>query len=476
MKSKAIFLALALLGARCVFGYTLEGQSWTLDRTVVMQLSLGAAKTLSDGSTSFNQAAQNALNIWNPFLAHLQFSAVLFSPIVPESGDDENSAFFAADVFGDTFGSGVLAITSFSFRGTTFEESDTVFNTAFVWDSYRGPLLPNVIDFRRVAIHEFGHALGLDHPDEHGQHVVAIMNSHVGDIDTVQADDIDGAEALYANGPPYQSTADAPVLKNLSTRGLIGTGENLMIGGFIVQGSQPATVILRAIGPSLGAVGISGPLDDPTITVYDSSQNQIATNDDWFTSADAETIASFHLDPANSRESALYLTLQPGAYTAVVQSFSSPQSPPKTGVGLFELYDLSTSGSRAGNISTRAQVLGGDNVLIGGTIVGGTDPKTVIMRAIGPSLGAVGIANPLSNPVLDLHDSDGALVQSNDDWAQGTDAQAITAENLAPTNAKESALLATLNPGAYTAIVQGVGGVTGVALVEVYDISPAPGP
>jgi hypothetical protein len=98
------------------------------------------------------------------------------------------------------------------------------------------------------------------------------------------------------------------------------------------------------------------------------------------------------------------------------------------------------------------------------------------MRAIGPSLGAVGIANPLSNPVLDLHDSDGALVQSNDDWAQGTNAQAITAENLSPTNAKESALLATLNPGAYTAIVQGVGGVTGVALVEVYDISPAPGP
>jgi hypothetical protein len=292
----------------------------------------------------------------------------------------------------------------------------------------------------------------------------------------LQPDDIAGVQALYGNGPAYQVAPDAPVLKNLSTRGLIGTDENLMIGGFIVQGSGPATVILHAIGPSLGAISIPGPLFDPTLTVYDSNQNQIAMNDDWFTSPDAETIASFHLDPANSRESALYLTLQPGAYTAVVQSFSSPQSPPTTGLGLFELYDLSTSGGRAGNISTRGQVLGGDNVLIGGVIIGGTDPKTVIVRAIGPSLGAAGIANPLSDPALDLHDSDGVIVQSNDDWQQGADAQLITEANLAPANAKEAALFATLNPGAYTAIVTGVGGVTGIALVEVYDTSPAPGP
>ena len=300
------------------------------------------------------------------------------------------------------------------------------------------------------------------------------MNSHISDVDTVQADDIAGAEALYANGPPYQSGPDAPVLRNLSTRGFVGTGDDLMIGGFIVQGSQPATLILRAIGLSLSAGGITGALADPTITVYDSNQNQIATNDDWFTSADAETIASFHLDPPNSRESALYLTLQPGAYTAVVQSFTDAQSPPTTGVGLFELYDLSTSGGRAGNISTRGQVLGGDNVLIGGMIIGGTETKTVIVRAIGPSLGAAGIANPLSDPTLELYDSNGAIVQSNDDWQQGPDAQTISDAGLAPTNSKESALSATLNPGAYTAIVEGVGGVTGVGLVEVYDTSPVP--
>ena len=400
---------------------------------------------------------------------------VLFSPVVPEADDDENSVFFAADVFGDTFGSNELAVTLLSFRGDVFEESDTVFNTDYAWDSYRGVLDPVLVDFRRVAIHEFGHTLGLDHPDQDGQHVAAIMNSRISGLDTVQADDIAGAQAVYGTGPPYLFSPDGPVLKNLSTRGFISTGDNIMIGGFIVQGTEPAIVILRAIGPSLAALGLAPLLDDPMLTVYDANQRQVATNDDWFTSPDAETIASFHLDPPNSREAAAYLTLQPGAYTAVVQSFTNPEQPPTAGIGLFELYDLSTSGSRAGNISTRAEVLGGSNALIGGAIIGGTDPKTVVVRALGPSLGSSGIANPLADPILELRDVNGVLLQSNDDWQQGPDAQAITDENLAPADTKESALLATLSPGAYTAIVEGAAGGTGIALVEVYDTSPAPG-
>ncbi len=466
---------LFLLGSQTLFGYALEGESWTLDRTVVMQLSLGAPRALLDGFASFNESAQDALNVWNPYLAHLHLTAVPASPVTATSGDDEMSVLFSSTVFGDRFGSGTLAITLLNYRNSVMEETDTLFNTAYTWDSYRGPLLPNVFDFHRVAIHEFGHTLGLDHPDKAGQNVVAIMNSHISEIDTVQPDDVAGVQFLYNNGPAYQSSVPAPVLANISTRGYIGTGDNVLIGGFIVQGTEPATVILRAVGFSLAAIGITNALIDPTITVYDANQHQVAMNDDWaFTGADAEKIGSYHLDPPNSRESALYLTLQPGAYTAVVQGYADAHTPQATGIGLFELYDLHTTGGRAGNISTRGQVLGGDNILIGGFIIGGTDPKTVIARAIGPSLVAAGVANPLADPTLDLRDSNGDLVQSNNDWQQGPDAQTISDDNLAPTNPKESALLATLNPGGYTALVSGVGGVTGIALVEVYDTSPAP--
>ena len=450
----------------------LEGQSWTLNRTVVFQTSLGGPRELSDGFHSFDESAQDALNIWNLYLVHLHCTALLASPVVPADGDDENSTFFAGNVYGDKFGTGVLAVTLLSFRGSVMEESDTIFNAGLLWDSYRGAFNPSLLDFHRVALHEFGHALGLDHPDQAGQHVDAIMNSHISNLDTLQADDIAGAHALYDTGPPYQSGVDAPVLLNISTRGLIGIGSNVVIGGFIVQGAEPATVIVRAIGFSLSALGISGALFDPTITVYDANQQQVATNDDWFTSPDAETIASFNLDPANSRESALYLTLAPGAYTAIVQSFSDSQIPPTTGVGLFELYDLHTTGGRAGNISTRGQVLSGDNILIGGFIIGGSESKTLVARGIGPSLGAGGVTDPLANPLLELRDVNGTLLQANDDWQESADAESITDLGLAPADPQEAAILATLNPGSYTTLLSGVGGATGIGLVEVYDTSP----
>lgn len=473
------FLPLAIVvGLFCAHSgraFILENVSWTRDRTVVMQLSLGPPRALLDGSATFDQVALSALNIWNQYLVHLRLTAIAHSPVPAMENDDEMSVLFSSTVFGKTFGSGTLAITLLNSRNGILEETDTLFNTVYNWNSYRGPLRNGIQDFRRVAIHEFGHSLGLDHPDQHQQQVAAIMNSRVGTFDTVQADDITGARSLYNTGPAFRSTVDASVLRNLSTRALIGTGENVLIGGFIIQGSQPATFIVRAIGYSLRATGITNPIKDPTITIFDSANKVVATNDDWFTGANGPTIASFHLDPSNSIESALYVTLPPGSYTAIAQGFSSSTEPVSTGIGLIELYDVHLSNSRAGNISSRGQVLTGQNVMIAGFIVGGTQSKQIIARALGPSLASAGIARPLADPTLELRNGNGALLQSNNNWQQqNPNAQTIDNRGLAPTEPRESALLATLNPGNYTAIVRGVANDTGTALVEVYDLSPPP--
>ncbi|HEY1768870.1 MAG TPA: matrixin family metalloprotease [Chthoniobacterales bacterium] len=474
MLKSFLALAVALLTAESSFGYALEGPSWTRDRTVAVQLSLGSPRTLSDGYASFNESALAAISSWGPYLAHLKLAPRLKSPVKPVEDDDEMSFAFSSTVFGDSFGGDTLAVTTLNSRGNVMEETDTLFNTAYIWDSYSGNLRPNVTDFHRVAIHEFGHTLGLDHPDEAGQHVVAIMNSVISNVDRQQPDDIAGVEHLYNTGPAYQSAVDGPVLANISTRAFVGTGDNVLIGGFIIQGSEPATVIVRAIGFSLAAQGFSDALPDPTITVYDSNHNQVGYDDDWFVSSGASNIASYRLDPPNSIESALLLTLQPGAYTAVVQSYSDSNEPAEGGIGLFELYDLHKTAGRAGNLSTRGQVLDDNNVLIGGFIIGGSENKPIIVRALGPSLGAAGVQGALSDPLLELHDGNGNLLQENDNWGSGANAQTIAAEGFAPKNAKESAVTATLPPGAYTAIVRGVNGATGIALVEVYDLSPVP--
>lgn len=474
MRKLFLGCALSLFAAQSLPAYVLEGQSWTRDRTVQMQLSLGAPRLLSDGFRSMNASAADALNIWNGYLAHMTFQPVLASPVTPASGDYENSAAFSNTVFGDAFGKNVLAVTTIDSRNNITSETDTLFNTAYQWDSYDGPLRPDVIDFHRVALHEFGHVLGLDHPDTAGQHVSAIMNSEVSNVYRLQPDDIAGARAIYNTGPAYQNAVDAPVLANISTRALVGNGDDVLIGGFIIQGNEPATVIVRAIGYSLRTQGITNPLTDPLITVYDSNQREIARNDDWFTGATPQEIASYHLDPPNSIESALLLSLQPGEYTAIVSGFVNADENTPPGIGLFELYDLHTTGGRAGNLSTRGQVGLGENVLIGGFIIGGDVAKPIILRALGPSLGAAGVTDPLADPSVELHDGNGNLLQSNNDWGTGPDAGEISREGFAPKNAKESALSATLNPGAYTAIVRGEDSSTGVGLVEVYDLSEVP--
>lgn len=477
MKSKLSFALFALV----VFlappspGFDLEGYSWNRNRTVVMHLSLPSGGPYTDGSPSLNASAENALNAWNQHLVHMKFAVNRGSILPPDGNDGNTSVSMSNNIYGEAFDSRTLAVTLVTPRGSTFVEADVIFNTAFHYDSYRGPLVPEAEDFYRIALHEFGHVLGLDHPDQASptQNRVAIMNSTIGNIDSLQADDIAGAHSIYDSGPPYLSANPAPNLVNLSTRAFVATGERALIGGFIIQGSQPATVILRAIGNSLPALGIQNPLRDPEMELRGSSGTLLAHSDDWIDSPDASAIASYRLDPTNSRESAILATLNPGAYTFLVKAFDN-QDGDVTGTAIVELYDLHTSSARAANISTRGQVLQGDQVLIGGFIVGGNQSKPVIMRALGPSLAQSQVADPLNDPTLELRNAAGNLIASNNNWGDDPNAAQIQAEGFAPPQPAESALRVTLAPGNYTGIVRSANGAPGIGLVEVYDLSPAP--
>jgi len=248
-------------------------------------------------------------------------------------------------------------------------------------------------------------------------------------------------------------------LLNISTRARVEKGENAMIGGIIVQGPASKKVLIRGLGPSLP---LTGALSDPILELYDSTGTLIASNDSWTTNR--LSILGTQLAPSSPREAAILRTLDPGAYTAVVREKSG-----QPGIALVEVYDFAPTDSLLANISTRGQVTNGDNVMIGGFIIGGAEPTDVVVRAIGPSLAQRGVALPLLDPLLELHDGDGDLLSTNDNW-RSTQQAAISATGLAPTDDRESALLETLNPGNYTAVVKGQSGAIGVALVEVYNL------
>ena len=253
---------------------------------------------------------------------------------------------------------------------------------------------------------------------------------------------------------------------NISTRVLVGSGDNVAIAGFIVAGSEAKNVIIRAMGPSLTGAGISNALQDPMLELHDSSGALIASNDNWKDTQQAEIQAS-GLAPADDRESAIVRTLSPGAYTAIVRGKDGAD-----GIGLIEGYDLDSSAdSIFANISTRGFVGTGDNAMIGGLIVGGNGGgvNVVIARALGPSLSNAGVQQALQDPTLELRDQNGVLIDSNDNWKDRQQAL-IEMQNLGPTDDRESALLDVLPAGAYTAIVRGKNDATGVALVELYNI------
>ncbi len=278
------------------------------------------------------------------------------------------------------------------------------------------------------------------------------------------------------------SVGPISTLGNISARAFVQTGDNVMIGGFIVQGTEPKRVIIRAIGPELTQYGVPNALSNPTLELHDGTGALIASNDNWhdtiiggiITSDQVPDIRNSGYAPGDGRESAIIADLPAGNYTAIVRGVDN-----MTGVGLVEVYDLSAdSNSILDNISTRSFVQTGDNVMIGGFIVQGTAAKRVIVRAIGPDLTQYGVPNALSNPTLELHDGTGALIASNDNWVSTIIGGIITtnqvaeirASGYAPSDGRESAIIADLPAGNYTAIVRGVNNTTGVALVEVYDL------
>jgi uncharacterized protein GlcG (DUF336 family) len=263
--------------------------------------------------------------------------------------------------------------------------------------------------------------------------------------------------------PPF--TVVAEKLANISTRVAAGTGDNRLIGGFIISGTASKKVIVRAMGPSLGNYGVTSALADPTLELHDATGAVIATNDNWGDTQRTDVEAS-GIPPPNELESAIVRTLAPGAYTALVDGKNGG-----TGTALVEVYDLSpTSDSTLGNISTRGAVGPQSDVMIGGFIISGTTGVTrVLVRTVAPSLAAFGVTDAMPDPMLELRDVNGTLIAANDNWRDGPE-QEIEDSKLAPTNDLESAIITTLPSGPYTAIIRERTGQSGIGLFEVYNL------
>ena len=268
-------------------------------------------------------------------------------------------------------------------------------------------------------------------------------------------------------GVVYKLVAVPAQFLNISTRARVGTGDNALIGGFILRGTAQKKVLVRALGPSLTQFGLTDVLADPTVELRGPNGVFIASNDNWKSTQQTE-IEMTGLQPPNDAEPALIADLPATDHTAIVRGTGS-----NTGIGVVEVYDLDLLGdSRLSNISTRAFVQPGDNVMIGGFIPGGGSASlSVLLRALGPSLTQFGVSNPLADPTLELRDGNGALVRSNDNWRDDPTQEAlINATGIPPSDNAESAIVATIAPERHTVIVAGKGSATGVALVEAYHL------
>jgi hypothetical protein len=348
---------------------------------------------------------------------------------------------FFANQAADSSGFGEGQVLLGQARVTTNSSGDAAFNVTF-------PLPPNVTVVSAVAIDSTGNT--------------SEFSADATVSPTAPSPPPSGATTVFL---PMHSLH----LLNVATRLRVEPGDHALIAGLILSGSEQKKIIVRGIGPSLGSSGVPGPLADPTLELYDAAGQLLATNDDWRSSQESE-IQSSGVAPTNNLESAIIATIAPGNYTAVLRGKGSG-----SGVGLVDAYDLAQgSSSHLANVSTRGYVGTGDNVMIGGFIVGDRGGgTTVVVRAIGPSLAAAGIPDAMTDTYLELRNPNGSLIDFNDNWMSAFGAGEIRTAHLAPTDDRESALYKNLAPGNYTAIVRGkTASIAGVAVVEVYDLGP----
>jgi pectin methylesterase-like acyl-CoA thioesterase len=282
--------------------------------------------------------------------------------------------------------------------------------------------------------------------------------------------------AVYeTQGEPWNAMAQLALLPsepgapsqalNISTRLGVQTGDNVLIAGFILTGTEPTKVLVRALGPSLEDAKIEDALEDPVLDLRAADGTRVAFNNNWKYSQEAEILAT-GIPPSNDHEAAILATLAPGAYTAIVRGRAST-----SGVALVEVYGLSgTDAAELANISTRGFIAGGDHVMIAGFILaGGSGGSRVMIRAIGPTLSATGIAGALADPTLELHDGNGVSIAFNDNWKDAQQTE-IAATKIPPGDDRESAIVASLAPGPYTAVLASRDGGTGVGVIEVYNL------
>ncbi len=285
---------------------------------------------------------------------------------------------------------------------------------------------------------------------------------------------ISNALGSVTTAPSVLAVGPAARLINVATRARVGSGDDVLIGGFVVQGTGTKRILMRALAPSL-AGAVPGTLADPALRVVDASGRTVGENDNWRSSADGgAAVQATGLAPTRDAEAAIVLALPAGVgYTAIVSGVAGQE-----GVALVEAYDLEPSATNARliNLATRARVQSGDNVMIAGIVVGGEagQRRRVLVRALGPSLSAAGVPGVLANPRVDVFNSQGQLLGSNQDWLTQTVSGSTVAEirslSLAPVDSRESVLILTLRPGGYTAIVRGADGGVGNALVEAYEL------